>query len=164
MRHPPTSSTRAATASPGALKTIAFAWLLAGTLDVTAACTYYPLTSGISPITLLQGIASGWLGASAFSGGLSTAALGLASHYLIAFIWTVFFFAAARVFESLTRHRVLVGLGYGVFVWLVMNLLVLPLSNVRHRPLHLWPSVVGAVILMICIGLPIATIVGRRSD
>lgn len=145
------------------LQTIVLAWLLAGTLDLTAACTYYPLTSGISPITLLQGIASGWLGPAAFSGGLRTAVLGVASHYLIALIWTLFFFAVARTFPWLTRHRVLVGLGYGVFVWLAMNLVVLPLSHVRHRPLHLWPSVVGAVILMFCIGLPIVTIVGRRS-
>ena len=146
------------------MRTIGFAWLLAGTMDITAACTYYPLTSGVSPITLLQGIASGWLGPAAFSGGLRTAALGVVSHYLIALIWTVCFFAAARTFRPLTRHRVLVGLGYGGVVWLVMNLVVLPLSNVRHRPLQLRPSIVGAIILMLCIGLPIAMIVGRRSE
>lgn len=148
---------------PGALGTIGLAWLVAGTLDITAACTYYPLTAGISPVAILQGIASGWLGPAAFSGGLRTAALGLASHYLIALIWTVLFFVSARTFGWLTRHRVLAGLGYGVVVWLIMNLVVLPLSNVRHRPFQLWPSVVGAVILMLCIGLPIAAIVGRRS-
>ncbi|HTI36034.1 MAG TPA: hypothetical protein VL484_00635 [Vicinamibacterales bacterium] len=43
-----------------------------------------------------------------------------------------------------------------------MNLVVLPLSNVAHRPLRLQPSIVGAVILMICIGVPIAAIVGRH--
>jgi uncharacterized membrane protein YagU involved in acid resistance len=133
-------------------------------MDLTAACTYYRLTAGLSPVTLLQGIASGWLGPAAFSGGPWTAALGVASHYLIALVWTVVFFAAARTLRWMTRRRILVGLGYGVFVWLVMNLVVLPLSNVRHRPLQLRPSIVGAIILMLCIGLPIATIVGRRAD
>lgn len=43
-----------------------------------------------------------------------------------------------------------------------MNLIVLPLSNVRRGPFDLEQAVIGAVILMFCIGLPIATIVGRR--
>jgi hypothetical protein len=146
----------------GALNTIVTAWLVAGTMDLTAAVTYYPLTAGVRPVRIVQGIASGVLGASAFQGGLKTAVLGVVLHYLIALIWTVVFFVAARRFKVLTKHVVPVGLTYGVVVWLMMNLVVLPLSNVRHAPIHLGPAVTGAVILMFCIGLPIAVIVGRR--
>jgi hypothetical protein len=34
-------------------------------------------------------------------------------------------------------------------------------SNVAHRPLRLQPSIIGAVILMIWIGLPMVAIIGR---
>jgi hypothetical protein len=152
-------------ASPAAWssrRAILFAWLLAGTLDVSTAVTYYPLTANVSATQILQGIASGLLGSAAFKGGFATAALGLGLHYVIAFIWTVVFYIAARHAVILTRRPLIVGPVYGTFVWLVMNLGVLPLSRVAHRPLRLQPSIVGAVILMVCIGLPIATIVGRH--
>jgi hypothetical protein len=152
---PPRSSERSA------LATILTAWLTAGTLDITAAIVYYPLRSGGRIATLLQGIASGALGVSAFQGGLRTAALGVGFHYLIAFIWTLLFFVAARKFEMLTKDLFLAGMVYGIVVWLAMNLIVLPLSNVRHGPFNPTQAVIGAVILMFCIGLPISAIVGR---
>jgi hypothetical protein len=142
-------------------RTILSAWLVAGTLDLTTAVTYYPLTGTVTAKQILQGIASGVLGAEAFRGGTATAVLGIALHYGIALIWTLIFYAAARRVEMLTRRPFIVGPLYGSFVWLVMNLVVLPLSRVAHRPLRLQPSMIGAVILMVCIGLPIAGILGR---
>jgi hypothetical protein len=133
-----------------------------GTLDVATAVTYYPLTANVTSTQILQGIASGLLGAQAFQGGNATAALGLALHYLIAFVWTIVFYVLARNVRVLTHRPLIVGPLYGTVVWLVMNLVVLPLSRVTHRPLRLQPSIVGAVILMICIGVPLATIIGRR--
>ena len=158
----PTTALSTPSRSSGAVRTILFAWLVAGTLDVTTAVTYYPLTANVTPVQILQGIASGLLGPRAFQGGAATAALGLALHYAIAFAWTLVFFVLAKNFRVLTRRPMIVGPLYGTFVWLVMNLGVLPLSRVTHRPLRLQPSIVGAVILMICIGLPMATIIGRR--
>ena len=122
-----------------------------------------PLTTSIRPTRILHGIASGLLGPGAFQGGFRTAALGLALHCLIAFVWTVVFFLAAREFKGLTRNRFLVGMVYGVVVWIVMNLIVLPLSHARRAPFNLTQAAIGAVILMLCIGLPIATIVGRHQ-
>jgi hypothetical protein len=159
-----TGSQTAAIVSRDVLKAILSAWLLAGTLDITAAVIYYPLASGVKVITLLQGIASGLLGAKAFAGGLRTAVLGLACHYLIALTWTLVFFLAVRTFNVLSRNLFLTGMVYGVVVWLVMNLIVLPLSNVRHVPFDLGRAIVGTIILMFCIGLPIAMIVGRHYE
>jgi uncharacterized membrane protein YagU involved in acid resistance len=164
---PATTSAASRPAAPkptqtGALRTILLAWAVAGTLDVGTAVTYYPLTANVTATQILQGIASGVLGARAFQGGAATAALGLGLHYVIAFIWTVFFYVLATNVRALTRRPLIVGPLYGTFVWLVMNLIVLPLSHVAHRPLRLQPSIIGAVILMICIGTPIATIVGRH--
>ena len=158
----PTITTAAPGRSRDTRRTILLAWIVAGTLDVTAACTYYPLTANVTAKQILHGIASGVLGAHAFQGGNATAALGLALHYVIALIWTLVFYVGARNLPLLRRRPLIVGPVYGTFVWVVMNLVVLPLSNVAHRPLRLQPSIIGAVILMICIGTPIATIIGRR--
>jgi hypothetical protein len=51
---------------------VLFAWLVAGTLDITATVTYYPLTAGVRAERILQGIASGPLGTRAFDGGAGT--------------------------------------------------------------------------------------------
>jgi uncharacterized membrane protein YagU involved in acid resistance len=139
-----------------------FAWLLAGTLDIAAAIFIYAFPSGAKVTRLLQGIASGLLGAKAFSGGLRTAALGLTLHYLIALIWTFVGLLGLLTFKGISRHLVLGGLAYGAVVWLSMNLIVLPLSNVHHNPIQLVPATVGATILMFCIGLPIALVIGRQ--
>jgi hypothetical protein len=142
---------------------VLFAWLVAGTLDITAAVTYYPLTVGIRADRILQGIASGVLGPGAFDGGAGAAALGLLFHYLIAFIWTVLFFLVARRFKALTRHTIPVSVTYGVVVWAVMNLIVVPLSKARHGPFNPTQAAVAAVILILCIGLPIVGIVGKHE-
>jgi uncharacterized membrane protein YagU involved in acid resistance len=145
------------------LRAVLLAWLVAGTLDITAALTYYPLTVGVRPERILQGIASGVLGSRVFDGGARAAVLGLLFHYMIALVWTVLFFLAARRVKVLTRHAVPVGLAYGVVVWAVMNLIVLPLSHVRRGPFDPKQAVIAAVILMVCIGLPIAGIIGRSQ-
>jgi uncharacterized membrane protein YagU involved in acid resistance len=115
-------------------------------------------------VRILQGIASGMLGSRAFAGGAATAVLGLALHYLIALVWTLVFFVAARRFKALRRRPVLVGMVYGVIVWSVMNVIVLPLSAVSQGSFNLGQAVVGTVMLMFCIGLPIALIVGRAVE
>lgn len=136
-------------------------WLVAGTMDITAAVTYYPLTANVRPIRILQGIASGVLGPRAFQGGLETAGLGLALHYLIALIWTIVFLVAVRVFKPLLRNLIATGVAYGLLVWAVMTQIVLPLSNVRHTPFNLAAAIVAAVLVILCIGLPLAGIIGR---
>jgi hypothetical protein len=144
-----------------AIKAVLCAWLLAGTLDIAAASIYYPLASGVKVMTLLQGIASGVVGEKAFVGGLATAALGVALHYLIALIWTLVLFGVFRKVYELVANRFVIGMAYGIVVWIVMNLIVLPQSRVHQAPFNLSKAIVGAVILMFCIGLPIAMIVGK---
>ena len=137
------------------------AWFVAGTLDILAAVTYYPLASGVRVTTLLQGIASGILGDRAFAGGVGTAILGLILHYTIALIWTILFVLVFRRVRKIFANLFAIGIVYGVVVWFVMNLIVLPLSNVSQGPFSLLQATVDAVILMSCVGLPIAMIVGR---
>ena len=147
-----------------AFKAILLAWLVAGTLDIGAAVIYYAHASRVQTTRLLQGIASGVLGDKAFAGGLETAVLGLGLHYAIALIWTLVLFVFLGRLRRLLTNLFVIGMAYGVVIWVVMNLVVLPLSNVHHAPVHLSPALVGAVILMCCVGLPISMIVGRHHE
>src|SRR5262249_34443218 len=141
---------------------VTFAWLLAGTLDITTAVFYYVGPSSARAARLLQGIASGLLGALAFDGGAATALLGLALHYLIALIWTLVFFVACRTLGALRRQPVLTGIAYGIIVSFVMSLVVLPLSNVSRGPFQPRAPAIAATILILCIGLPISLVIGRH--
>ena len=135
--------------------------LVAGTLDITAACTYAWIRSHVTPVRVLQFIASGVLGADSFSGGAKTAILGLALHFLIATVAAAVFYFASRKWLFLVEQPILAGLLYGIPVYVVMNFVVLPLSQVALRQQPLSARIVNLVILMFCIGLPIALIVRR---
>jgi len=135
--------------------------LIAGTLDLTAACVYSWLRANVSPITVFQAIASGVLGRESFTGGAKTAVLGVALHFLIATVATAVFYFVSRKWLFLVEHPIVAGLLYGIPVYLVMNFVVLPLSQVQMRPQPISVRIVNLVILMFCIGLPIALIVRR---
>ncbi len=137
--------------------------LLAGTLDILAAFISSGLR-GIGPTRVLQAIASGLLGAEAFEGGFTTAALGLALHFFIATTATAFYYAVSRKLKVLVDHAVVCGLAYGIPVYLVMNLVVLPLSAVPFKISFALGNIVTSVlILMFCVGLPIAVVARRYS-
>jgi hypothetical protein len=147
---------------PSALKTILLAWFTAGCLDLLGAITVYSLImQRVTTMRLLQGIARGALGNSAYEGGFATVLAGVGFHFIIAFCFTVFYFFIFPYIPFLKKQRIISGLLYGIFVWCVMNLVVLPLLQIANIPTK-WDSIVrGALILMFCIGLPISLIVSR---
>src|SRR2546423_10454335 len=79
--------------------------LIAGVFDITYACVALGLR-GRSPVWVFQSVAAGWLGASAFTRGLPAAALGLLSHFTIAFGWAAVYYAASRKLRGLLRQPV----------------------------------------------------------
>jgi uncharacterized membrane protein YagU involved in acid resistance len=145
------------------LQPIFWGALVAGTLDISAAFLTAWLRAGIGPVRLLQFVASGLIGAAAFTGGAKTAILGLALHFLIATVATVVFYLASRKLLFLIERPVNFGLLYGIVVYLFMNFVVLPLSSVAPRPMTLTGFTIGILTIMFCIGLPIALIVRRFS-
>jgi len=150
-------------AKPKAYRVILLSGLTAGTLDILAAFIQTTLR-GANPVRVLYAIASGWLGSGATKGGFPIAALGLISHYFIATSAAAVYYAASRKFKTLVEQPVVCGLAYGIAVWLVMNLIVLPLSAIQFKPPHTFSAVTTAVlILMFCVGLPIGLIVRRYS-
>ncbi|HEY0761449.1 MAG TPA: hypothetical protein VGD61_03675 [Pyrinomonadaceae bacterium] len=137
--------------------------LIAGTLDICAACLTAWLRAGVTPIGVLQFVASGALGPAAFQGGMKSALIGLVLHYLIATIWTVVFYLASRKWLFLIERPVQFGLLYGIAVYLIMTFVVVPLSRVTPRSATLTGRTIGILTIMFCIGLPIALIVRRFS-
>lgn len=125
---------------------------VAGILDLTLA---FALFGWRMP----RGIASGLLGRAAFQDGAGVWLLGIALHFLIAFSAAAVYCVASRKLDFLRAHFVVCGLFYGIGVYLVMNLVVLPLSAF---PLPVGPFTVsvllkGLVGHMLIIGLPIST-------
>jgi len=139
-----------------ALRAILGGGLVAGVLDLTYALVEWSLR-GSTPARVLQSIASGVLGRAAYAGGWATAALGIAFHFAIATGACAVYFAASRRIALLVERPVVCGALYGVAVYFVMQLIVLPLSAVPWKvsfPASRIAS--GLVAHVACVGLPIA--------
>lgn len=134
---------------------LALATLLSGTLDIVFACTWWGV-QGVSPPRILQGIASGLLGAESFRGGVATAALGLALHYAIMLAMAATYFIGARRLPVLWQRPLPCGAIYGLVLYLVMNRIVVPLSLAGQGsgPLAWVVAGIGAHVLLV--GIPIA--------
>jgi hypothetical protein len=144
-----------------AARAIGLTGLIVGAMDITSAFIL-ALSRGSTVTRLLQFIASGLLGPRAFQGGVAAALLGLALHFFIAFTLVAVFYAVSRSVEFLRRHAVSSGIIYGLIVYAVMNLVVLPLS--AASPMH---SITGDLIQlgihMFVIGLPTSLLLRRLS-
>ena len=138
-------------------KVVLLAGLTCGVLDLTCTLTVSKL-KGITPMRLLQAIASGMLGPKSFEGGAGTAALGLGIHFLIATVAAAVYYAASRELSILIEHAVLCGLLYGIAVHLFMSFVVLPLSSLQ-RPFSIKAFLTQLLIHMFFVGLPISLIV-----
>jgi hypothetical protein len=146
-------------ASRSLAKPILLAGFVAGVLDILDPIVFYQLRSHIPPIRIFQTVASGLLGRSAYSGGWTTAALGLAIHFGIAIFWAALFVIIARSIPVLRRQAAISGIIYGFIIYAVMNYLVLPQTHARPLPFQL--SIVGlngVCAIVFLVGLPIALI------
>ena len=143
------------------LRAIAITGLIVGAMDITSAFII-AISRGSTATRLLQFVASGLIGAKAFQGGMATAALGLALHFLIAFGLVSVFYLASRRVPLLSRWPVPSGIVYGLAVFAFMNLVVLPLSAARPRH-SLTGDLIQIGIHMFVIGLPTALLIRRFS-
>jgi hypothetical protein len=133
------------------------AGLIVGTLDILSAFIYYYIKSGKTNfLVIFKFIASGLFGKAAGDGGVAMILAGLILHYAIAFSFTIFFFWLYPKMNVLSKNRIVTGIVYGLFVWAVMNLVVVPLSNTVHRPFKIEGALINMGILIVCIGLPLS--------
>jgi uncharacterized membrane protein YagU involved in acid resistance len=96
--------------------------------------------------------------------GYRSAALGLVSHFTIALGWAAVFLVLSRGITLLTERPVLMGAIYGIAVYWLMQLVVLPLSAYPHKRLTSWSTIlIGNIVHVICVGLPIALVTQRMG-
>ncbi|HEY1250644.1 MAG TPA: hypothetical protein VGH97_05605 [Thermoanaerobaculia bacterium] len=164
---PDASAARPSLMPPGRTrKAIVWGGLLCGVLDIAAAFVLSWKLARVGPIRVLQGIAEALLGPASYQGDGAAAALGLLTHFGVAFFWAAVFALLCRRFPQLLRPSVpavLVALVYGAVVWIVMYRVVIPLVPVvnalylktfdRTIPKLRFRQV---VVHFLCVGLPIA--------
>lgn len=144
------------------MKTLLESGLIIGIADGIAAVTSAYLTRGTTPDRVFQYIASGAIGKDAFSGGMPIVLLGILFHFFIAFNFTAFFYFLANKQKWLLDKIYFYGAIYGVFVWLVMNFIVIPLSQIPQGPFNLTGVAIGLLIHIFVIGIPIAWLTKRN--
>jgi uncharacterized membrane protein YagU involved in acid resistance len=132
--------------------------LIAGTIDVGVAC----LINKPPPLVILQSIASGALGKSAFRSGVPAAVFGLVLQLAMSVIIALIFAAVAQRLTLLKRRWFASGLAYGVVVYFVMNFIVLPLSAAPFSATLKLPKSIEDLLAMLLFGLIIAYF-GRQS-
>ena len=139
------------------------AGLVAGTTNLIAAGAIFggTLTHG------LQQIASGLFGDAAFNGGAGSAALGAGLHYFISIVAAGLYCALALRSRWWRDHWLVGGTVFGVVAYVVMNLVVVPLSNAANPDFS--PEIVAKELVAhtVMFGIPIAGVVTiwlRRAE
>lgn len=141
---------RASTLRTRLLRPIFIGGALAGTFDLTSAF----ISFGLGNPRLIAG---GLLGKQALQGGAGTWILGVFLHYFIAFSAAAIYCFSSRKLEFLKDHWLVCGLFFGIAIYLVMQLVVLPLCAYHYMgPYHYRDMVQGILVHMLIIGLPIS--------
>jgi len=148
------------------LRLSVIAGLICGAVDVIIFHWFIQSDIGGVPLILFyQYIASGALGEFAFSGGLPIALLGVLFHFVFSIVIAgVFILGVDRI--PLLRQYIIPGLllyGFGVFI--VMNMLVTPLSAIPPIPAPTTPELIVNIIFHILVsGLLLGIIVWRNIN
>lgn len=140
--------------------------LLAGLIDITYACVFYGLMYDVPAMRIFQSVAAGWIGRDAArAGGVETAALGLASHFLITTAMAAAYVLVSRRLRILAERPLVFGPLYGLFLYGLMNFVVVPLSNAPAPAFTaVWPIVTGVLVHAFGVGLVIALFAARATN
>jgi hypothetical protein len=140
-------------------RTILWATLVAGTLDILMAIVDVSLSGG-SVTGMFRSIASGPFGDGMRENAIG-APLGLAVHFAIMAVIAAVYVLAAQRIPALVRYWWLAGLIYGLGVWLVMYGIVLPARFGAPFPTQPVAIAKGLFAHCVLVGLPIAWIAAR---
>ena len=143
--------------------------LLVGLADFAQSYLLFTAFRHRALIGVFQGPATGLFGRAAMQGGLRTAAIGIAVHFFIAFVWTVVAVIVYRRSPLLRRvaasPRGLLALAAlaGCVVWLTMDWGVLRFSKAHYYALaepYFWMLLAGHIPF---VGLPLVWGVSRLN-
>ena len=120
--------------------------------------------SGVPLIIVYQYIASGALGESAFAGGIPTALRGALFHFIFSIVIAGVFILGVKRIPLLRRHIIPGSLLYGFGVYIVMNLIVIPLSATPPLPTPTMTEIIiGLKVHILVAGLLLGIVVRRNT-
>lgn len=139
-----------------AVASIAGATFICGSLDLLGASLLASL-AGRGPIQVLQSIAGALLGRATYDGGLRSAGIGLLLHFGIMAMMAAAYVLIVQRIPWFARHSLLGGAIYGVALYAVMYLIVLPLRWPALFPTAAVEDVIGQLACHIfLVGIPMA--------
>ena len=139
------------------LKTSIYAGLIAGTIDIGAACTI----NKIGPGPILRFIASGLLG-TPLPHETWVYCLGMGLQWMMSIIIAAIFVIAAIKIPALLRRWIAAGIAYGIVVYFVMTFVVVPLSKAKAGHVTM-SSFAENLLAMILFGLIVAYMAQRMA-
>ncbi|MDB5004815.1 MAG: hypothetical protein JWQ34_3040 [Mucilaginibacter sp.] len=142
-----------------ALPTILLLGFLTGTMDGTSAIL---LNWKLGAETIFRYIASALFGKAAFTGGPEMIVFGVLFHYCLAYLFTTIFYLAYPTCISAVKNKYVLAVLYGSTAWVIMNLIVVPMSKIGKFPSKPSGIIINAVVLMICFGLPVVLVASRK--
>jgi hypothetical protein len=143
---------------PRILKAAIYAGLIAGTIDIGAACAI----NRIGPGPILRFIASGLLGAP-LPHELWVYCVGVGLQWAMSILIAAIFTAAAVKMTVLRRRWIAAGIAYGIGVYFVMTFVVVPLSRAKSGHVTLQSFVLNLA-AMILFGLIVSFIAQRLTQ
>lgn len=151
---------------PSLLRTIVLGGVIVGIAD---AIVYHWLISSVlerNPLaSVYQYLASGALGMAAFEGGIGTVLLGVFFHLLVSLVVAAAFILSADRIPLLRRHPIPGALVYGFGVFIVMNMIVLPLSAAPPLPAPTMSQLIVMILdHLLVVGLPLGILVRRSAN
>jgi hypothetical protein len=126
--------------------------VLVGTLDIIFARLYWASVGSTVP-RLFQAIASGIMGPSSRSAGMTSVILGAVCHYFIVSCMALAYYMMSRALSPLVKHPIPFGIAYGLFLYAFMNLVVLPLSAAGMPSFSNRPWVLSSVAMHCVFGV-----------
>lgn len=139
------------------LITILWVGFLVGLFDITSAFIQVKIMfPERNPLGVLRYIASAVFGKERANAESSMYFIGAIFHFMIAYCFTIAFFLIYPHIRFLSKSRLLTGILYGLVIWAVMNLLVVPQTKIGHRPFVLKNAAIAAGILIVAIGIPLS--------
>jgi len=147
---------------PSLAKAILLAGLIAGTLDALFAIAAFTIATNSNPVIIFWYIASGMFHnepaikdmLTADAGTQTMYAIaGLLLHYFIAYAFITLLFIGYPTIKKVLANNPVIALLYGIFVWLVMNYIVLPIAMNAKMPVYTFKTILGVLYLVIAIGI-----------
>lgn len=144
------------------LVTILWVGFLVGLLDISAALIQVKIIfPDRNPSGVLLYIASAVFGKQRAYSEDKMYLFGALFHFIIAYGFTIAFFLIYPHVRFLSKSRLLAAIGYGIFIWVVMNLLVVPQTKIGDHPIVLKNAAIAAGILIVVMGIPLSYLAYR---